>query len=547
MWKRTAARILAKGALGILLLVLVTSCSALGFVNFGDRDSASGKVKADGFRLRLSGGITVSAPSGVAPANTKVSADVVPARIPDSHSFAVPVGPAVDIKLEDDQQPAAPVTIEFAIPEDVHVAPETLFVLGQSKEPGRSADFVESSWNPASRTLTATTDHLSWYAVTQVDSENLTERFGQWIGEATGTRSAKPDCVDAPGASGTYTLAEPWPTAAWVCAQEKAGTTEVTLHSNSGLVFTVDTEPEGVFSPLTAFSVSGIATAVAATRMQAEGLLKGQGVLLPGEKITVTFQQPVDAVQFRLTAAPGLTQINVLATGVALLLPPHWSAALDWGQCAVDQLTKTTVGRLRIEQLQAMTSCLAAAGGTAGDLLALLTWGPTTVRTQLDGINRELQGTNVERFTVYLVAADARRELPSGARWLYEIRNSGTLTSGKQDIATLPDGTSYPFSTNQWVGCGVDNETRFALNGNWSTLDFAWALQFHTPPGLIAHVTIIADDTPVFMSSTTLGQGLSRRQLDVRGVQELTVRATTNSECTSAAKGYGALVQAYVS
>ena len=526
-------------------MVLLTSCGIINDLVPTARESANAKVHDAGFRLELAGGVEVTAPSGVAPPGTRVTAKVIDPRIPQSHSFVTAIGPAVDIQLAGGTRPETPITIDFPIPENIAIDPNRLFVLGESADPDRAADFVESSWNASTRTITATTDHLSWYAVTTVEPEELTVQFTRWVAESfSGNRTSKPDCVDAPTTSGAYVLADPWPTAAWVCATERAGRVTLTLESNSGLVFVISTDPEGTFDHLAATSTAGIATALVAMRMQDADLLNGDGVLLAGESTSITYDAPYEPVQLRLTAAPGLSQVAVLSMGVSMLLPEKWASALNWGECGFDGLGSLS-GRSN-GAVDAVLSCLAAPDNTASQLLGLLTTGPQLIGAELDGIRREVQGTNVERFTVYLVADDARSSLPQGARWLFDVPSRGTSTSGDEEIATLSSGASYPFSTNQWVGCDVIAETRFALNGRWSQLDIGLALQSHTPSWLSAQFAIAADGRPIYSTTITPSAMSPRQQLDVRGVEELTVTATTSSECTSASKGYGTLVQAFV-
>ncbi|WP_396935936.1 hypothetical protein [Mycolicibacterium sp.] len=514
---------------------------------------AATEIGNQGFRLDLAEGVTVSGEADVAPEGTKVWAELVERPLPgDFARFAAVVAPVVEITLDGGLQPASPLTIEFTFTEDEVQAlrVDRLFALGQSDTNDREADFVESFWNDSTRTMTATVDHLSWYTVTQVDDQSLGKQFGQWINQQTGVRTPRPACVDAPvQPSGRFVLSVPWPNAAWVCAAETADTVTVNLRSNSGLVYEILSQPDGEYGDMTALSPAGVLTTLTARLVEEKwDALEGDGVLLPGGGMDITYDKPFESAYVEIKVEPALSQISSLAFGVSMLLPASWSSNLDWYGCATNALETLADSAMT----QAVLSCVGAQiGGTAGGLLGIIAAGPGLVFSQVEGAAKAATGKNLESFTVWLVAADAIRELPPGARWLFELASSGDLTSGDQDTATIPGVgntmTSYPFSTNQWVSCNArPAESRYALNGEWTTLSFSPALQAHAPLGSSARVQIVGDEAVLFDGSIVRGMPGARTELDVTGIRELTVTAITDASCGSARKGYGALVQAYV-
>lgn len=515
--------------------------------------AAAARVGEDGIRLALGGGITITADASVAPIGTEMRAAIVEQDIPgDFLAFAEPVAPVVNITLGDDLQPASPIILEFTFTEEqtANFKPDHLFVLGESDSDDQASDFIESAWDAKTRTLTGTVEHLSWYTATQVDGSRLDRQMGRWLQAQAGVRTQKPACVDdVVGASGSLVLASPWPDAVWVCASETESTVTVELTSNSGLVYEVLSDPIGKFGDLTALSPSGVLTALAARYADQAGVLEGDAIVLPGGKMKGTYGKPFDSVDIEVQIEPVLSQISSLTFGAAMLLPSKWAEGLDWYSCATDSLE--TLGGA--ELLKAITSCVAAqTGGSAGSLLNIFATGPGLVFTQIEGAIRTANGSNNEHFTVSLVAADAMRDLPDGAEWLFEHSSGGTSSSGEQDIANVPrGGTSlfaYPFSTNQWVSCTATPSTSsYSFRGEWQTLSLGLAVQANAPSGLTATVQIIGDGRTLWAGTVTRERPLPRMEVNVAGVQELTVTAVTDHRpCSTASKGWAALIQAYV-
>lgn len=477
-----------------------------------------------------------------------MTAELVDAPIPEDFSFAAALGQGVDVELENGTQPAQPLSIVLPVPEGSD--PNRVFAIRESDDPARGIEFVDSVFDEESRTVTVQADHLSWYAVTHVDDATLGERFGEWVDIANSVRTTKPDCVDEPDpVSGMYVLADPWPDSTWVCARTEPdrGVT-VELQSNSGLVFELLAEPTPQWGQMAALDVAGLGTAVLALRLLEAGALEGEAVLLAGGSMDATFDE-FDEAYFEMQIEPGLTQVAAIAFGVGMLVPDEAMKAVDWAECGTGVLESVLGGSA--EQFSAIVACVATGiGGVGGELLDIVSTGTGLLATQIEGAWREFNRDNVESFTVYLVPEDALREPPAGATWLFSIPSTASdSASGEQDIATLPyvDG-SYPFSANQWVGCyGRTSTTTYELGGKYQTLDFGFALQSHTPDGLTAEYAIYGDGTRMLNGNATVGDPLTRQQLDVSGVDELRIESRTDDQCGSASKGYGAFVQAFVS
>lgn len=515
--------------------------------------SATAEVTSDGVRLELEGGIVITGDAAVAPAGTEMRAEIIEQEIPGAFAtFAEPVAPAIDITLGNNMQPQSPLSVAFTFTEEQasSLSPDQLFVLGESDAEGRDTDFVESTWDASTRTLTGTVEHLSWYTATQVDGNKLDTQAGQWINAQAGVRTQKPGCVDeAIPPSGSFVLASPWPDAVWVCARETSDTVTVELQSNSGLVYEMLSDPQGQYGDLAALSPAGVLTTLAARYADQAGFLEGDAVVLPGGSMDITYDKPFESAYIEVQIEPVLSQISSLTFGASMLLPTKWAEGLDWYGCAADAL-ETLAGA---EVLRTITSCVAAkAGGSAGGLLSIFATGPGLVFTQIEGAVRTAQGSDNEGFTVKLVAADAVRELPEGAQWLFELSTGGTRTSGSEDIANVPDAganvQAYPFSTNQWVSCTSEPSTStYGLNGAWDNLSLGLAVQAAAPTDLTATVQIVGDGRVLWSGDVARQSPLPRMEVDVAGVKQLTVTAITDYRpCGSASKGWAALVQAYL-
>ena len=551
--RRAVARVAVAVAVAVALVAVIVVFVVPLMSPASPSTTGSAEVGEDGFRIELEGGILITAGADVAPAGTVVQAEIISQEIPgDFANFTSTVGPVVDITLGDQLQPGSPITLAFTFSEEQAEAlhPDSLFVLGESETEGRETDFVESVWDEESLTLSATVEHLSWYTATQVDGKKLDNQVAQWLDAQAGVRTQKPGCVDEPiEPSGSFVLATPWPDAVWVCASETAHSVTVRLQSNSGLVYEILSDPAGEYGDLSALSPSGVLTTLAARYAAEAGFLEGDAVVLSGGSMDITYDKPFDSAYVEVQIEPVLSQISSLTFGASMLLPPAWSSALDWYSCGADTL-ETLVGA---EALRAITSCVGAkAGGSANGLLSIFANGPGLVFTQIEGAGRTALSTDNEGFTVSLIAADAIRDLPAGAEWLFDSTTAGDVTSGDEDVANVVgDGTetaAYPFSTNHWVSCtDTPSESTYGLDGKWQSLSFGLAIQAFAPSALSATIEIRADGQPLWSGEVTRESPLPRMDLDVSGTQQLTVTAITSyPRCGSAAKGYGALIQAYL-
>ncbi len=141
-------------------------------------------------------------------------------------------------------------------------------------------------------------------------------------------------------------------------------------------------------------------------------------------------------------------------------------------------------------------------------------------------------------------------ELPDRAVWLHQVRattGQSSATSAPVTIHRLENTLTFPNSTTQWVGCSGDTaETVYRLDGAYRTLSFAFGLRDHTPDGLTAQIRITGDGRELAATSVTVGSVLSRAELDVAGVDQLTVSVRTDDRCTISSVAYGAFLDTWL-
>lgn len=350
-------------------------------------------------------------------------------------------------------------------------------------------------------------------------------------------------------ALGQLSIEPPSDEVVWPCVSSHGDTIELSLQSNSGLVWEILTEPKGSPLPLTAGSLAGLATAALANQLDES--LEGDSVLIPLETAKFEYTASDPPQQVALRTEPGLSQIATIIWGLTMLFPAKWLDNLKDAECLVDIVEGASAGA-SAEITRAVLECAAEAlGGVVGGIVGILLSGPALLATQLDGAIREINRTNVVVFTTQLTPYPTEvLTLPAGAKWLHEVPSTGTSTSGNQDSADVVDnGRIYEYrnSTNHWIGCdGTVAKSVFALDGQWTELSIAFGLQTATPDGLSAQLVISGDGTPLLSTSVSQGTVLTRRVIDVTGVTSLEVEASTQDPCGFSPEGYGAFLDTFV-
>ena len=253
---------------GAVVATVAVVASLLLVPDRSDGRTARATVGADGFSLALAG-ISVSAPAGVAPEGTTVTA-----RLLDDAPSSAPLprvpgaaGPGIDVDLGG-RQPDEPVTIvfptehEYGAVDDAELSEDDLVPLVLTRPGGGDDVHLEpATYDPAAETLTVTVTHLT--------------DFWEWPGKvrdfaaaviasAITGETAQPSCdaqpVEEPSGR-QILLGMPTPRMTWGCMELSGGDVTVTL---------TNTVP----SPLKAQSTRN-------------GTRSTQGTLSPAEAVTI--------------------------------------------------------------------------------------------------------------------------------------------------------------------------------------------------------------------------------------------------------------------
>lgn len=504
----------------VLLTALLVGCAPLSRT---DATTATVTASDGAFSIAVRG-VEVQLPAGATDEGTDVRLEAIDAPIPpDVSTFATATGVGIALTLEG-KQPQQPLTATFDVPPDID--PESVFVIGEDATTGSGVAFVDTTFNAARSTISATLTHLSWFTPVVVEEQSFSVQLRDWINEALGTSSTAPECLEEESDLQFSPVSD---NVVWPCATVAGSGAEWKLHSNSGLVWQVRTEPVAQYRSLTTLSISGGATA--AVYNQIQGALEGDSVMLSMETLEGSFTDP-PPYKIALKVEPGLSQVATIMWGLSMILPQRWMDLASEGECLIG-VVQSAVSSVSGETLRSVLECVESVlTGSAGDILGILLTGPGLLATQLQGIAREIMQTNAVQFTLSHRNQDGVDHIPEEAAWLYDLPNN--LKSADQLHSDLPvligdERVRFPNSTQLMTRCYPANTVQsFEISKDWTSMNFAIALTELVPAG--ASVTIgigmvnrtdSATRVPDAAISWTLkpGDSLPRQQLDITDVQ----------------------------
>ncbi|WP_124390505.1 hypothetical protein [Rhodococcus wratislaviensis] len=177
------------------------------------------------------------------------------------------IAPSIRIRLGDGTlQPSTPISFVYdlsgvaAAELDDSANWSTPQILSQH-EGETDGSWTDASWDPGTKTVTASLPVLSQIFAIQIDLNQVRASVNQWAGQLFETRFPQPSCAFVPHSSGdtTYQLSHvnsppigPVPgtdDVVWPCLEkEPSGQTRLTLHSNTNIVWDVSTDPTTVGS-----------------------------------------------------------------------------------------------------------------------------------------------------------------------------------------------------------------------------------------------------------------------------------------------------------
>ena len=202
-------------------------------------------VRDDGFDITL-GSVRVFGPGGVASTGAKVTLTFVDREFPaELAGSARSVGQSVQIVIGDNEQPKAPITIEFSLGSAVSGeanSDEKPLLVAFGSEDRDEAGLLQGRWDASRSVLSVTTDHLSWYKPWEWD---LGKWFSDFLSRLLGLTFTRPSCalqsrkIDET----TYSFAEIDDDDVLPCLQQRNDQILVELHSNSVLPWAVKSIP----------------------------------------------------------------------------------------------------------------------------------------------------------------------------------------------------------------------------------------------------------------------------------------------------------------
>ncbi|MFJ5986007.1 hypothetical protein [Lentzea sp. NPDC092896] len=412
-----------------IAVVVVLACATTaviavrsGWFRSGSSATDSATVGRDGVDLTV-GGVHVHGPAGVAPEGTTLTVHATTAASPDlSSTITTNTASGVEISLGG-RQPEKPLELRFPVtgtpPEGQHAA------LVTTPSDGSGPHLMPASFDAATNTITATTEHLSSFWPTFVDLRAAGRVADEFVGKALGITSARPECAGAPATDpsgmkiaidGDYSAtAKP---VLWPCVSVENGQMTVALTSNSPLPWRVRAapsatlEPQGEIDPAKAVVLAGY-HALATKRPYAEGLLIPGSEMkyrFPVSSLPATVEGQVDVgtwlvmdLVFAVQAIMALFHVDLGAVtdDVAVLgcLGDAVDAAKLDGKPGADAVA--ALAKAALSCLEPVAKALGGALSTAASfVLLVLSSGAALVFGGLQGTVMSLTGT--DRFKIAL-------------------------------------------------------------------------------------------------------------------------------------------------
>jgi hypothetical protein len=243
---------------------------------------------------------------------------------PPVQSYLMPRAPGVNVSLPAGAQPSAPVTLSFDFRgKPPPAGPGQLPAVVALSDGAPQPEVLASHWDPATQTLTATTDHFSSFFPFALDLGKLGDQITHMLGGYLGLSTGKPDCVGQPLTvdNTTYTLDPSTVPAAWPCLSRDGDAISVDLASNSPLAWVVKSQP--ATKDQTPDLQPDVAQFIdqAFYRTLFAGVVGDGTFLLPGGTTHLRFAKSTPPQQVGLRADPGATLLNGLALALHAMFP----------------------------------------------------------------------------------------------------------------------------------------------------------------------------------------------------------------------------------
>lgn len=268
-------------------------------------------------------GMTVKAsmPDGAAPSGETLTVAASPAEIPAAGA-QVAAAQTARVRLGDDgAQPTKPIALTFDLsgkPELAEKFSDTVIpVVESASDTGDEAhDLLRATWDPATKSVTATTTHLSDFRLGAIDLGKVADGLASAYRALRGTTDSA--CKDkseitVSGTRYTLTATNHGPVAG--CLRESGGGVAVDFSNATQQFYRVTSEPRGTWSTTdwpTVNSVGGWFTSLLGNQKSSNLLAaKGTG--------RVAFSAGVKQAELTLRMDPAAIQAATIVTGLEML------------------------------------------------------------------------------------------------------------------------------------------------------------------------------------------------------------------------------------
>lgn len=332
-------------------------------------DGATVQIILDGMR------VTATAPAGVGDPGVPLTISGGPQPPGQPFAAAVAASAPATITLGDGLQPKAPIELRF----DLTANPDLAGKFSDSVKPvihtvsgtdGSVTDLLPATWDPATRTVSATTDHLSLFEVVAAD-------LGKVVDTITGVLLPGADKSDTACAGGgqltigsmSYTLSASNPDGPVTGCLRDVGTGSVGVDfaNSSSQFYGITSAPPGTFTNPTPLNSND----------QLAVWLFGDknGLLTPGTGGLLALPAGTTSATIKADANPVALQLNSILTGIAMLgidddqLVTVFQNSRSAWDCAVSALNAAQLPQDAYQardQYGNVAQCLLAGIGAAG-------------------------------------------------------------------------------------------------------------------------------------------------------------------------------------
>jgi hypothetical protein len=474
----------------VVLAVAASGCGSQGgssqspatSTSVSESPSAGAELDTPAYRLTVTG----------TSSGTAANLTVVPTaqRAPNVQGYLTPGAPGVNVSLPGDGQPAAPLTLSFDFRgKPPPAGPGQLPAVVAVSEGAPQPEVLKSHWDPATQTLTATTDHLSGFFPFALDLGKLGDQITDTLNGYLGLSTGKPDCVGQPLTvdDTTYTLDPQAVPAAWPCLSRNGDAISVDLASNSPLAWMVRSQPTSTDQKPDLAPDVGQWIDQAFYRTLFAGSVGDGTFLLPGGTTHLRFSTTGPPQQIGLRADPGATLLNGLVLGLHAMFPDSKMFDLPGvvnclkpfttGQGGLDP-TGADIGSDTRVLIDCVTNTTDAVSGkptpanplqwaknlAAKTLRAVLSLGPdiaNQLAASVRGVIGEFSGENSETITVHADTPTTTTSAPGGPATL-NLSTTGLEAGG--GLMLSPDHFKFSQRSHDKQGYYVDLSYRWTIN-----------------------------------------------------------------------------------